>query len=165
MKQRGKNGPSTGSVTKAFRKRVTSPGKMRNFGRSAAKVTRVQFGKGVETVQDKGRSGIRRLPPKSSPGFDERNGEKSWSSWRRWNTVERWPQQARTTMFFLIPNNVTSGRPIAVMPTLIRWWEAVRAPQVAKRQQKYRVDWDATDGRNGGAQRTVWEILLEMERF
>ena len=25
--------------------------------------------------------------------------------------------------------------------------------------------WDATDVRNGGAQRTVWEVLLEMERF
>ena len=36
---------------------------------------------------------------------------------------------------------------------------------MAKLQQKYRVDWDATDGRHGGAQRTVWEILLEMERF
>ena len=27
------------------------------------------------------------------------------------------------------------------------------------------MDWDATDGRNGGAQQTVWEILMEMERF
>ena len=27
------------------------------------------------------------------------------------------------------------------------------------------VDWDATDGRNGGAQQTVREILIEMERF
>ena len=36
---------------------------------------------------------------------------------------------------------------------------------MAKWQQKYRVDWDAIDGRNGGAQQTVWEILLEMERF
>ena len=26
----------------------------------------------------------------------------------------------------------------------------MRAPEVAKWQQKYRVDWDATDGRNGG---------------
>ena len=26
-------------------------------------------------------------------------------------------------------------------------------------------DRDATDGRNGGAQQTVWEILMEMERF
>ena len=33
----------------------------------------------------------------------------------------RWPQQACTTMFFLIPKNVTSERPIALMTTLIRW--------------------------------------------
>ena len=67
-------------------------------------------------------------------------------------------------MFFLISKNVTSKRPIALVPTLIRWWEALRAPEVAKWQQKYRVDWDATDGRNGGAQRTVWEALMEMEK-
>ena len=35
---------------------------------------------------------------------------------------------------------------------------------MTKWQQKYRVDWDATDGRNGGARQSVWEILLEMER-
>ena len=51
------------------------------------------------------------------------------------------------------------------MPTLIHWWEALRAPEVAKWQQKDRVDWDATDGRNGGAQPTVWEIWMEMERL
>ena len=62
------------------------------------------------------------------------------------------------------PKNVTSEKPIALVPTLIRWWEALRAPEVAKWQQKYSVDWDATDGRNGGAQRTVWEVLMEMER-
>ena len=67
----------------------------------------------------------------------------------------KWRQQACTMMFFLIPENVTSERPIALMPTLIRWWEALRAPEVAKWQQKCRVEWDATDGRNGGAQRTV----------
>ena len=37
-----------------------------------------------------------------------------------------------TTIFFLIPKNVTSERPIAL-----------RASEVAKWQQKYRVDWDA----------------------
>ena len=47
-------------------------------------------------------------------------------------------QQACTTMFFLIPENVTSERPIALTPTLIRWWEALRAPDVAKWQQKCR---------------------------
>ena len=36
---------------------------------------------------------------------------------------------------------------------------------MAKWQQPCRVDWDAADGRNGGAQQTVWEVLLEMERF
>ena len=51
------------------------------------------------------------------------------------------------------------------MPTLIHWWEALRAPEVAKWQQKYRVEWDAADGRNGGAQRTVWEVLMETEKF
>ena len=65
----------------------------------------------------------------------------------------------------MIPKNVASERPIALMPTLMRWWEASRALEVAKSQLKYRVDWDATDGRNGGAQQTVWKILMEMERF
>ena len=77
----------------------------------------------------------------------------------------KWPQQACTTMFFLTPKNVTSERPIPLMPTLIRWWQALRAPEAAKWQQRYRVDWDATDGRNGGAQQTVWEILMEIKRF
>ena len=38
----------------------------------------------------------------------------------------------------------------------------MRVPEVAKWQQNYRVDWDATDGRNRGAQQTGWEMLLEM---
>ena len=70
----------------------------------------------------------------------------------------KWRQQTCTTMFFLIPKNVTNERPIALM--LICWWEVLRAPEVAKWQQKYRVAWDATDGRNGGAQQTVWVILM-----
>ena len=70
--------------------------------------------------------------------------------------VVEWPQQSCTTMFFLIPKNVTSEGPIALMPTMIRW-EALRAPEVAQWQCKYRIEWDATDGRNGGAERTVWE--------
>ena len=74
----------------------------------------------------------------------------------------KWTQQACTTMFFLIPKSIMSERPIALMPTLVRWWEALRAPEVAKWQLKYRVDWDATDGRNGGA---VWRMLMEMDRF
>ena len=69
--------------------------------------------------------------------------------------------QGSTMMFFLIPKNIPSERPISLMPTLIRWWEALGALEVAKWQQKYRVNWDATDGRNGGTQRTVWEVLIK----
>ena len=47
--------------------------------------------------------------------------------------VTKWNMAATrcAMMFFLIPKNDTSERPIAVMPTLIRWWEVVRAPEVA----------------------------------
>ena len=41
----------------------------------------------------------------------------------------KWPQQPRTTVFLLIPKNATSERPNALVPTLIRWWEALRAPR------------------------------------
>ena len=51
------------------------------------------------------------------------------------------------------------------MSSMTRWWEALRAPEVAKLQHKHRIEWDATDGQNGGAERTVWETLLEMESF
>ena len=65
----------------------------------------------------------------------------------------------------MFPKSVTSERPIALAPTLIRWWEALRAPEVAKSQQKYFVDWDAIGGRNRRAPRSALEILMEMERF
>ena len=77
----------------------------------------------------------------------------------------KWPQQACSTMFFLMPKNFTSERPIALMPTLLRWWEALRAPEVAKWQQTHRIDWDVRDGRNGGTQQTMWEVLMEVERY
>ena len=65
----------------------------------------------------------------------------------------RWPQQNVTIMFVLISRHVASERSIALLPTLIRWWEGLRE------QEWHRVCWDATDGRNGGA------TVLETERF
>ena len=48
----------------------------------------------------------------------------------------RWPPQACKKMFFLqIPKSVTSERPIALLPTMIRWWEGMRAPEVTRWQQ------------------------------
>ena len=49
--------------------------------------------------------------------------------------------------------------------TKICWWEGLRALEVSRWLERHRVGWDATDGRNGGRERTVWETLLEMERF
>ena len=83
---------------------------------------RVRFGIGFETVQGENRSRMRWLPPKNPLDLVEQS--------------VKCPQQACTTMFFLIPKNITSERPIALMPTLIRSWEALRALEVAKWQQK-----------------------------
>ena len=43
------------------------------------------------------------------------------------------------------PKNVTNERQIALVPTMIRWWEASRAPEVAKWQDKYRIEWARMD--------------------
>ena len=32
-------------------------------------------------------------------------------------------------------------------------------------QERHRVGWNAIDGRGGGAERTAWETLLEMDRY
>ena len=76
------------------------------------------------------------------------------SSWRSW---KEWLEQACTSMSLLIPKNCHSERPIALMPSMLLLCEALRAPQVSKVQQKYRIDWDAADGRSGGSERRVRE--------
>ena len=45
----------------------------------------------------------------------------------------KWPSRASTTIFFHIPKNVTSERPVALFTTIIRWWEWLKSPAV--------VDW------------------------
>ena len=125
----------------------------------------MRTGKSFETVQGENRSRMRWLPPEGSLELDQ-SSERLTFFWKRQSRVENGRSKPAQRCSFLIPKNVTSERPIALMPTLIRLWEAMRAPEVAKWQQKYRVDWDATDGRNGGTQRTVWEVfLMEMERY
>ena len=55
---------------------------------SLTKAKRVRFGKGFEILRDEHRSGMRRLPPKSSLGIDKKKQEeKWWSYWKRWNRV------------------------------------------------------------------------------
>ena len=118
--------------------------------------------KNIWIAQSKCSSGVRRIPPESSLGETRKEIVEFLEKVEQSGKL---PQQACTTMFFLFPKNVTRERRIALVPTLIRWWEALRAPEVAKWQQKYCVEWDATDGRNGGGQQTLWDILVEMEQW
>ena len=74
-----------------------------------------------------------------------------------------WPVQASTSLSILIPKNVTSDRPIALLPTLTRWWECLRAPVIQEWKKRSRVRWDATERSNGGGERAAWEAMLEME--
>ena len=84
--------------------------------------------KGFEMVQGKDRSGMRWLPPEKFPwDLTEETRREVVEFLEKIEQSGKWPQQACTTMFFLIPKNVTSERPIALMP--------------AKWQLKYRVDW------------------------
>ena len=64
---------------------------------------------------------------------------------------------------FLFPKNFTSERSTALLPSLIRWWEWLRVVKVKRRDERHCVCWDATDGRNGCAERHAWETLLEMD--
>ena len=83
-------------------------------------------------------------------------GEQKKTRWLGWKILQ--PQ-------ILDSENVTSERPLAIVLTMIRWWEAVRALEGQKGRCKYRIEGHAIDGRNGGAERTVWESCMGMERL
>ena len=72
--------------------------------------------------------------------------EKWWNSWRRWSSVGDGRKLAQRCF----PPWFAGGK--VCVPKGLRW------------QRRYRVGCDATDGRNGGAKRTVWETLLEVVR-
>ena len=75
-----------------------------NFGKKAARCYKAAFGVGCD-------------------GFHSPSSARRVKRNEKIKCQLRWPQQACTTMFFLIPKNVTSERPIALLATLIRWWE------------------------------------------
>ena len=65
----------------------------------------------------------------------------------------RWSRHACMTMLFLIPGNVTSELPIALLPTLIRWW----APEVSRCWVEM-VQMEAMEARSAlsGKQQVTW---------
>ena len=54
---------------------------------------------------------------------------------------------------------------MALLPTIIRWWDGLREREVKKWQVNCRVEWGATDGRSGGDERAAWKALLEVARI
>ena len=106
---------------------------------------------------------MRRIPPKSSSRRDKRNEGRNCGIFGEGGTKWKVAATSLHDDVLLDTEEYHEETPIALMQTVIRWWEALRAPEVAKWQQKSRVDWDAADGRNGGAQRRVWDMLVEVK--
>ena len=127
MKQRGKNGQSIGSVMRMCKFWRTSLGneELKKLEEALPRLKECDLEK---VSHGKGQEWDVTASTRKFPGFDTRNEGRNRSVSGEGG---KWPQQACTTMF-LIPNHVTSERPIALMTTLIRWWEALRAPGVAK---------------------------------
>ena len=75
----------------------------------------------------------------------------------------RWPSTAWATLLFLAPKQDGGGRPLGLLPTPIRVWEAARDPIVRDWERTHLTrDYDWTvQGRTG--QSAVWHALLEEE--
>ena len=84
------------------------------IGRSTAKAERESFGRSVEIVQGKDRSGCDGFHPKVPLDFTKETRGEIVEFLEKVEQSGKWPQQACTTMFFLIPKNVTSESPIAL---------------------------------------------------
>ena len=76
----------------------------------------------------------------------------------------RWPQQACTTIFLDSEkcHERASHCAYACDHSLVGSFASARGCEL---EHKYRIEWRDTDGRKGGAERTVWGTLLEMESF
>ena len=76
-----------------------------SYGRALAPVRKAKTGVGCGGFHPKVPLGVKKKPEELLEKLEQSG---------------KWPQQACTTMFFLIPENVTSERPISLMPTLQR---------------------------------------------
>ena len=86
--------------------------------------------KAAESYKVKTGVGCHGFHPKVPLDFTKETSGKVVELLEKVEQCGRSPQQACTMMFFLIPENAT----------MIRWWEALRAPQVVKWQQLYRIE-------------------------
>ena len=67
--------------------------------------------------------------PKVSLDLSTEMCGKLCSSWRNWNNaVTGQIRPVRCCSFSLVSKNITRARPMALLPTLILWWEWMVAP-------------------------------------
>ena len=64
-------------------------------------------------------------------------------------------------LYFLlfVPKNVKSEGHITLLPALVRWWEWPGALVIEEWKKTGSVRWEATEGSNGGAERTACEAV------
>ncbi len=74
-------------------------------------------------------------------------------------SIERlghWPEQVALAVMHLIPKLQGGRRPIGVLASLVRWWERIRQPTIARWREKVArgYNWAATGRR---AEQSVWQ--------
>ena len=73
-----------------------------------------------------------------------------------------WPERQQCILYFLLLKANGKDRPIGLLPSLIRIWEAIRAPELWKWEKDHEEDWNwCAEGR--AAEDAAWEALLMME--
>ena len=90
-----------------------------------------------------GEEGVDGFHPRVLLGLSEKCCGGRLTPVREVEMAEVWPANASITLFLLIPESTTSARPIALLPTLIRWWEWLRASAVVEWNGRHTVTGDA----------------------
>ena len=130
---------------------------------SFVQATRVRIDKGFEIVHDDNKSGIRRTPSESSLDQTKELRGQIAEPLEKMKQSGKWPQQVCTTMFFLI-------RRLSQMRDQLRLWQrgfvgGKSWGHLMPRSGRGEVPryWEATDGRNGGAQQTVGDEEVQIQ--
>ena len=106
------------------------------------------------------------FPPRVSLDWTDECGGRILHLLHKFQMADIWLTNVSTTLFFPpIPNSTTSEQAIALLPTLIRWREWLRASTIFDWKSVYCHVWDACSRVVGGADRACWESFLDMEVF
>ena len=90
-----------------------------------------------------GEEGVDGFHPRVPLGLSEKRCGGRLTLVREVEMAEVWPANASITLFLLIPESTTSARPIALLPTLIRWWEWLSSSAVVEWNGRHTITRDA----------------------